>query len=125
MRNEAGLVIGATVRPSQTRYFCHSADADLQIKSRTGVEFDHRLNTNERLGVLAGVDFVASPLDVKLDQRTANVVPEYAYVFPLEFGGVSTPERSIESGKHRSVLALEVRDFYSGQPNYTKNWGKV
>jgi hypothetical protein len=46
-----------------------------------GAEFDHRLNMSKRLGVLAGVDFLASPLDVKLDQRRASVIPGYAYVF--------------------------------------------
>jgi hypothetical protein len=37
--NELGLVVGATVTPSQTvgeGYFGHSADIDLQLKSRAG-----------------------------------------------------------------------------------------
>jgi hypothetical protein len=46
-----------------------------------GAEFNHRLNTSKRLGVLAGVDFLASPLDVKLDEWTVNVIPQYAYIF--------------------------------------------
>jgi hypothetical protein len=83
-KNEVGLVIGATVTPSQTLASSISATPrTLTFKSSLalGAEFDHRLNTGERLGVLAGVDFVASPLDVKLDQRPANVIPQYAYVF--------------------------------------------
>jgi hypothetical protein len=59
----------------------HSADIDLQLKSRAGRGFDHRLNTSKRLGVLAGVDFLASPLDVKPDGRTVNVIPQNAYIF--------------------------------------------
>jgi hypothetical protein len=31
--------------------------------------------------MLAGVDFLASPMDVKLDEWTVNVIPQYAYVF--------------------------------------------
>lgn len=83
-KNEVGLVIGATVTPSQTLASGISATPrTLTFNSSLalGAEFDHRLNTNERLGVLAGVDFVASPLDVKLNQRPANVIPSYAYLF--------------------------------------------
>ena len=83
-KNEVGLVIGATVTPSQTLASGISASPrTLTFNSSLalGAEFDHRLNTSERLGVLAGVDFVASPLDVKLNQPPANVIPQYAYVF--------------------------------------------
>jgi hypothetical protein len=83
-KNEVGLVIGATVTPSQTLASGISATPrTLTFNSSLalGAEFDHRLNTSERLGVLAGVDFVASPLDVKLNQPPANVIPQYAYVF--------------------------------------------
>ncbi len=77
-------MIGATVIPSQTLASGISATPrTLTFKSSLalGAEFDHRLNASERLGILAGLDFVASPLDVKLDQRPANVIPQYAYIF--------------------------------------------
>jgi len=83
-KNELGLVIGATVTPSQT------LASDISANPRTltykpslamGAEFDHRLNGSKRLGILAGVDFLASPLDVKLDERPVNAIPEYAYIF--------------------------------------------
>jgi hypothetical protein len=76
-KNEVGLVIGATVTPSQTLASGISATPQtLTFNSSLalGAEFDHRLNASQRLGVLAGVDFVASPLDVKLAQRPANVI---------------------------------------------------
>ena len=82
--NELGLVIGATVTPSQT------VARDISATPRTltfnsslalGAEFNHRLNTSKRLGVLVGVDFLASPLDVKLDEWTVNVIPQYVYIF--------------------------------------------
>ena len=83
-KNEVGLVIGATVTPSQ------ALASGLSETPRTltfhsslalGAEFDHRLNAGKQLGVLVGVDFLASPLDVKLDQRPANVIPQYASLF--------------------------------------------
>lgn len=83
-KNEVGLVIGAAVTPSQTLASGVSeTPRTLTFNSSLalGAEFDHRLNTRKRLGLLAGVDFLASPLDVKLDQRPANVIPQYAYLF--------------------------------------------
>jgi hypothetical protein len=46
-----------------------------------GREFDHRLNRRKHLGMLAGVDFLASPMDVKLDEWTVNVIPQHVYIF--------------------------------------------
>ena len=83
-KNEVGLVIGATVTPSQTLASGISATPrTLTFNSSLalGAGFDHRLSTSKRLAVLAGVDFLASPLDVKLDQRPPSAIPEYAYVF--------------------------------------------
>jgi hypothetical protein len=82
--NEVGLVVGATVTPSQQLASGISATPrTLTFKPSLalGAEFDHRLNASEGLGILAGLDFLASPLDVKLDQRPANVIPQYAYIF--------------------------------------------
>jgi hypothetical protein len=83
-KNEVGLVIGATITPSQALASGISATPRTLTFSSSlalGAEFDHRLNTSKRLGVLAGVDFLASPLDVTLDQRPASAIPEYAYIF--------------------------------------------
>jgi hypothetical protein len=83
-KNEVGLVIGATVTPGLTLASGISATPrTLTFKPSLalGAEFDHRLNASQGLGVLVGLDFVASPLDVKLDQRPPNVIPQYAYLF--------------------------------------------
>jgi hypothetical protein len=31
--------------------------------------------------MLAGVDFLACPMDVKPEEWTVNVIPQYAYIF--------------------------------------------
>ena len=164
-KDELGLVIGATVIPSQTLASGVSANpASLTFTPSLalGAEFDRGLTASQHLGILAGVDFLASPLDVKLDRRPVNAIPEYAYIFltphirvkfhptgaispwlllgggftrfaesappgglrtatntgALEFGG------GIDTAPVRRVwkipigFRLEVRDFYSGQPNY-------
>lgn len=164
-KDELGLVIGATVIPSQTLASGVSANpASLTFTPSLalGAEFDRGLTASQHLGILAGVDFVASPLDVKLDRRPVNAIPEYAYIFltphirvkfhptgaiapwlllgggytrfaesappgglrtatntgALEFGG------GIDTAPVRRVwkipigFRLEVRDFYTGQPNY-------
>jgi hypothetical protein len=163
--NELGLVIGATVTPSQTLASSISGNPrTLTFKPSlaVGAEFDHRLNRSKRLGILAGVDFLASPLDVKLDERPVNVIPEYAYIFLtphirakfhpqgtispwLLLGGgytryaESAPPGGLRAATNTGALELgggvdtapvarvwkmpigfrlEVRDFYSGQPNY-------
>jgi hypothetical protein len=116
--------------------------------------------------ISGGLDFLASPLDVKLDQRPANVINQYAFVFLtphvrlklhpsgfispwLSFGGgyarfrettpVNTPSFSQGTNTGAFVFGggldtrpvlhvlripigfrLEIRDFYSGQPNYNQ-----
>lgn len=77
-KNEVGLVIGATVTPSQTLGSGISATPralTFKPSLALGAEFDHRLNTSQGLGILAGLDFVASPLDVKLDPETSQCHP--------------------------------------------------
>ena len=164
-KDELGLVIGATVLPSQTLASGISANpASLTFRPSLalGAEFDRGLTASQHLGILAGVDFLASPLDVKLDQRPVNAIPEYAYIFltphirvkfhpqgaispwfllgggytryaesaprgalraatntgALEFGGGidTSPVRRV--WKIPIGFRLEVRDFYTGQPNY-------
>jgi len=127
--NELGLVIGATVTPSQT------LASDISTKPKTltftpslamSAEFDHRLNRNTSLEMLAGVDFLASPLDMKLDQRPVNAIPEYAYIFltphirakfhlqgaispgfgPSIFHGVNSAEEGVGVYTRRRVMRI-------------------
>src|SRR5258708_39124147 len=35
----------------------------------------------EKFGIEGGVDFLASPLDVKLSQKSQNVIGQYAFIF--------------------------------------------
>jgi hypothetical protein len=174
-KNEVGLVIGATLTPSQTL----SSGANLigpggiALANRSitfdsslalGAEYDRGLVLKKRVAVYGGVDFLASPFDVKLSQLTQNVPGQYAYVFLtphirvkfhpsgalspwLSFGGgyarflekAPTAASSFKPGTNtgtfvlgggvdtRTVIhllkipigfRLEVRDFYSGLPNY-------
>jgi hypothetical protein len=163
-KNEVGLVIGATTTTSQT--LSQGGDVSFNASLALGAEYDRRLATARQLGIYGGVDFLASPLDVKLSQPPQGVTPEYAYVFLtphvkvkfnpagpiapwLSFGGgyarfhESTPTGStsfvpgtntgvLEFGAGvdtRSVVRVlripigfrfEVRDFYSGVPNYNR-----
>ena len=164
-KDELGLVIGATVAPSRTLASGISANPESLTFTPSlalGAEFDRGLTASQHLGILAGLDFLASPLDVKLDQRPVNAIPEYAYIFltphirvkfhpkgaispwlllgggyaryaesappgaqraatntgALEFGGGidTTPVRRV--WRIPIGFRLEVRDFYSGQPDY-------
>jgi hypothetical protein len=163
-KNEVGLVIGATTTTSQT--LSQGGDLSFNASLALGTEYDRRLATAKQLGIYGGVDFLASPLDVKLSQPLQGVTPEYAYVFLtphvrvkfnpagpiapwLSFGGgyarfrESAPSGStsfvpgtntgaLEFGAGvdtRSVVRVlripigfrfEVRDFYSGLPNYNR-----
>jgi hypothetical protein len=131
-----------------------------------GAEYDRRLATAKRVAIYGGVDYLASPLDVKLSQPPPGVSPQYAYEFLtphvrvkfhpdgpiapwLSFGGgyarflekapsgstsfrPGTNTGTLEFGAGidtRSVVRLlripigfrlEVRDFYSGLPNYNR-----
>jgi hypothetical protein len=130
-----------------------------------GAEYDRRLGLTRRIAVYGGIDFLASPNDVKLSQQIQNVPSQYAFIFLtphvrvkfhpsgafspwLSFGGgyarfhetapLATP--SFRPGTNagtfvfgggldtRTVLhvlkipigfRVEVRDFYSGAPNYS------
>lgn len=175
-KNEVGLVIGATLTPSQTLAPGASLigptgsvlpDGDLNFNASLalGAEYDRRILFRNRVAIFAGIDFLASPLDVQVSQSTQNAPKSYAYVFLtphirakfnargalspwLEFGGgyarflSSTPPAAaatfarvrntgtFEFGggvdthtlfhvlKIPIAFRLEVRDFYSGQPNY-------
>src|SRR5260370_20957641 len=83
-KHELGLGIGGAVPPRQTLASGISANpASLTFTPSLalGAEFDRGLTASQHLAILAGVDFLASPLDVKLDQRPVYAVPEYAYIF--------------------------------------------
>jgi hypothetical protein len=176
-KNEAGLVIGGIVTPSRTL----SPGVNLVSPSGTplpnsnitfnsaltlGADYDRNVLHARGFAISGGIDFLASPLDVKLDQRPANVINQYAFVFLtphvrvkfhpsgfispwLSFGGGYARFRetapvnttSFNQGTNtgafvfgggldtRPVLhvlripigfRLEIRDFYSGQPNYNQ-----
>lgn len=169
-KNEVGLVIGATSTPSQTlsQQACVGPRCDLTFDASLalGAEYDRRLATAKLLAIYGGVDYLASPLDVKLSQPPPGVSSEYAYEFLtphvrvkfsptgpiapwLSFGGgyarfleaVPSNSTSFKRGTNtgtlefgagidtRSVVRvlripigfrLEVRDFYSGLPNYNQ-----
>src|SRR5262252_732187 len=69
-KNEVGLVIGGTITPSQT------------LASGTGlIGPSGTVLTTRRFAIYGGVDFLASPMDVKLSQQFQNVIGQYAYIF--------------------------------------------
>lgn len=163
-KNEVGLVIGATTIPSQT--LSQGGDLTFNASLALGAEYDRRVATAKRLAIYGGVDYLASPRDVKLSEPPPGVSPEYAYEFLtphvrvkfnpagpiapwLSFGGgyarfretapsgstsfrPGTNTGTLEFGAGidtRSVVhvlripigfRLEVRDFYSGLPNYNQ-----
>lgn len=173
-KNEVGLVIGATVTPNigltnpvgiVTPGGANTATGlTFNSSLALGAEYDRRLLSSRAAALFAGVDFLASPLDVKLDKQTAGAIPEYAYAFwtphvrvkfapeasfsPwLVVGGgyarfrESTPAGATQFHQGTNTGALEVgggidtkpllhvlripigfrvevRDFYSGIPNY-------
>jgi hypothetical protein len=169
-KNEVGLVIGATTTPSQTvsRQSCIVPTCDLTFDASLalGAEYDRHLATARRVAIYGGVDYLASPLDVKLSQHPPGVSSEYAYEFltphvrvkfspagPVapwfSFGGgyarfleaVPSNSTSFRRGTNSGTLEfgagidtrtvvrvlripigfrLEVRDFYSGLPNYNQ-----
>ncbi len=46
-----------------------------------GTEYDRGFVLKKQVAVSGGIDFLASPLDVKLSQLTENVPGQYAYIF--------------------------------------------
>jgi len=91
-KNEVGLVIGKTITPSQTLsqnaiFIGPAGNAVLTSSIKfdsslaLGAEYDRRLTTNKGAAIYGGLDFLASPLDVKLSQLLQGVIPQYAYVF--------------------------------------------
>jgi hypothetical protein len=179
-RNEVGLQIGGIVTPSQGLTQGASLigpggttlpTQDLPFNSSLtlGAEYDRAIVQRQKFAIDGGVDFLASPLDVKLSQKSQNAIGEYAFVFLtphvrlkfhpegafspwLLFGGgyarfresAPTAVPSFKPGTNtgtfvfgggvdtRTVIRIrkigvgfrfEVRDFYSGLPNYSVNVG--
>jgi hypothetical protein len=78
-KNELGLAIGATVTPSVA--LAEGGNLHFDSSLALGVEYDRRLLVYRGATFLAGVDFLASPFDVKLNFPPINVSPNYAYLF--------------------------------------------
>jgi hypothetical protein len=165
-KNEIGLVIGATVTPGRNFASgitpCASFDSSLAL----GAEYDHCVLSGHNATLYGGLDFLASPLDVKVSNPPTDTIGQYAYVFLtphirvkfnpegavspwLLFGGgyarflekKPTAVPSFVPGTNtgtfvfgggvdtRTVVHVfripigfrtEVRDFYSGSPNYNR-----
>lgn len=166
-KNEIGLVIGATVTPARQLTSGTAARASFDSSLALGAEYDRHLLGGSKLGVYGGVDFLASPLDVKLSNPPADVIGQYAYVFLtphvrvkfrpqgafspwLSFGGgyarflekepvasagfvpgTNTGTFVFGGGVDTHTMVhvfripigfrAEVRDFYSGSPNYNQS----
>jgi hypothetical protein len=174
-KNEVGLVIGGIVTPSQTLSPGASfigpggtalPNRDIAINSSLtlGAEYDRTFVLKRKFAIGGGVDFLASPFDVKLSQQTQNAIGQYAFIFLtphvrvkfhpdavfspwLSFGGgyarflenSPTAAPSFKPGTNTGTFVfgggvdtrpvvrvlkipigfrIEVRDFYSGLPNY-------
>src|SRR6266481_5788754 len=91
-RNEVGLVIGGIVTPSQTLSpgasligpggtALPNRDITLDSSLTLGAEYDRTLVVKQKFAIAGGVDFLASPLDVKLSQQSQTAIGEYAFIF--------------------------------------------
>ena len=176
-KNEVGLVIGGIVTPSQTLSpgasligpngtVLPNRDIRLNSSLTLGAEYDRILVLKQKFAIDGGVDFLASPFDVKLSQQSENAIGQYAFIFLtphvrvkfhpdgafspwLSFGGgyarflesVPPAASSFQRGTNTGTLMfgagidthtvvhvlkipigfrIEVRDFYSGLPNYNQ-----
>jgi hypothetical protein len=84
-KNEIGLVIGATTSPgiglaSGSSFIAPTQKLTFSSSLALGAEYDRRLNSG-RTAVYIGGDFLASPLDVKVNQPPPGTSPEFAYIF--------------------------------------------
>jgi hypothetical protein len=80
-KNEIGLVIGATVTPGRNLASASTPRISFDSSLALGAEYDHRVLRGHRVVLYGGVDFLASPLDVKVSNPATNVIGQYAYVF--------------------------------------------
>jgi len=176
-KNEVGLVIGGIVTPSQTLSpgpsligpggtVLPNRDITFDSSLTLGAEYDRVVVQKQRVAIGGGVDFLASPFDVKLSPQSQNSIDQYAVIFLtphvrvkfhpngvfspwLSFGGgyarflekAPATAPSFKPGTNtgtfvfgggvdtRTVIhvlkipigfRIEVRDFYSGLPNYNQ-----
>jgi hypothetical protein len=77
-KNEIGLVIGATLTPSVARQ--GGGEVKLNSSLALGAEYDRRV-IGHHTALYGGIDFLASPFDVKASFPPADVTPQYAYLF--------------------------------------------
>ena len=79
-KNEIGLVIGATLTPQRT---LSGASGNLSFKPALtlGAEYDRCVFNGSHLAVSLGGDFLASPLDVKLENPPSTASRQYAFLF--------------------------------------------
>jgi hypothetical protein len=91
-KNEVGLVIGGIVTPSQTvapeatlvspgGTVLPNSDITFNSSLTLGADYDRNFVHKRGFAIAGGVDFLASPLDVKLSQRPSNVINQYAFIF--------------------------------------------
>ena len=78
LKNEVGLVIGATLTPAVGLQRGGSVQFNSSVA--LGAEYDRRA-IGRRFTLDVGVDFLASPFDVKARNAAADVSPQYAYLF--------------------------------------------
>lgn len=165
-KNEVGLVIGATLTPQLSFSTGTTNSASFNSSLTLGAEYDRMLSADKHVSLTGGVDFVASPLDVKVNNPPPDLIGQYAYIFltphvrvkinpqgpfspwvllgggyarflekrpagvPSFVPGTNTGALVYGGGLDtRSVLRVfhipigfraEVRDFYSGSPNYNQ-----
>jgi hypothetical protein len=65
-KNKVGLVIGGTVTPGRSFSPAGAGTASFDPSLALGAEYDHRVLDSDRIAVYGAIDFLASPLDVKL-----------------------------------------------------------
>src|SRR5260370_3769819 len=91
-RNEVGLQIGGIVTPNQGlargasligpgRTTLPTQDLLFNSSLTLGAEYDRAVVQRQKFAIDVSIDFLASPLDVKLSQRSQNAIGQYAFVF--------------------------------------------
>jgi hypothetical protein len=105
--NEIGLIIGATETPSIGK----TAGGTINLNSSLalGAEYDRQL-LGKRTTLYAGVDFLASPADVKVSYPLSPVSPEYAYLFlsphvKVKFNSIRTLQLWLSFGGGYAVFS--------------------
>ena len=78
LKNEVGLVIGATLTPGVGLQ--RGGSVNFNPSLAFGAEYDRRI-TGHHTSLSTGIDFLASPFDVKANNAAADVSPQYAYLF--------------------------------------------